>query len=160
MRHCGASRQLLSRIICPTHLEILNEIVEHPQSIRVLGILHVVEGSDFGSLTANERESPTLARTATHLERDVFIAEPDLELLLSDNVLSRPLRVVLPAIIDQRHPPREPFPTHFVISLSLTIRLSSSINNGPIHTARCQPTSRNPSANSHSLSFLINESFL
>lgn len=38
-----------------THLEILDEVVEHPQSVRVLGILDVAEGTDFRGLRGEVR---------------------------------------------------------------------------------------------------------
>lgn len=34
----------------PTHLEILNQVVEYSQTIGVLRILNIGKGSDFGGL--------------------------------------------------------------------------------------------------------------
>lgn len=61
------------------HLEVLDEIVEHTETIRVLRVLDVDERSNLG-----------------RLKRDVVVSDPDLELLLADNVLLGPFGVVLP----------------------------------------------------------------
>jgi hypothetical protein len=91
-----------------THLEILDEVVEHPQPLGILAIIHICQRPDLGGLpkvsdgstAAKAHAAPPEARTrraeGTHLERDVLLVYPHFELLASDNVLLRPCDVVFP----------------------------------------------------------------
>eukprot|EP00628_Pelagophyceae_sp_CCMP2097_P006270 CAMPEP_0184125684 /NCGR_PEP_ID=MMETSP0974-20121125/25161_1 /TAXON_ID=483370 /ORGANISM="non described non described, Strain CCMP2097" /LENGTH=114 /DNA_ID=CAMNT_0026429023 /DNA_START=152 /DNA_END=496 /DNA_ORIENTATION=+ len=59
-------------------LQVLDEVVEYPQALGVLRVLHVEERADLGAR-----------------ECDVIVANLDLELLPPDAVRLRPLVVVL-----------------------------------------------------------------
>ena len=59
-----------------THSQILDQVVEHAHPLRVLAFLHVRQRADL-----------------RRLERDVVVADPDLELLPPDDVLLRPCAV-------------------------------------------------------------------
>ena len=62
-----------------THLEILNQIVEHSEAFRVLTVLNVDERANLGSL-----------------ESDVVSANPNFQLLLPDDVFLGPILVIFP----------------------------------------------------------------
>lgn len=67
--------------MCPrgTHLEILNQVIKHPEAFRIVRVLHIDEGTNLGGL-----------------ERDVIIPETDLQLLLAHDTSRWPRLVVLP----------------------------------------------------------------
>jgi hypothetical protein len=44
-----------------SHLEILHKVVEYPQSFRILAILNIDQGTDFGGLEdTNQQISKTI----------------------------------------------------------------------------------------------------
>lgn len=120
-----------------THLEVLDEVVEHTETLRVLAVVDVGERSNLGGLRCqlwvamcDSLQRRRRASLVTHLERDVVLVYPDLELLTTDDVLLRPLRVVFPVPVSLSAAPE----AHLVISLSRTIRLNSSATAGPTYT--------------------------
>ena len=80
-------------------LEVLNEVIEHSQSFWIRGLCNVDQGTDLcGLLTAlSHQHCPSFPDiTGTYLERNVFVAQPDLQFLPSVLVLLRPSRIIFP----------------------------------------------------------------
>lgn len=88
----------------------------------------------------SDPRSHTGERLLSHFKSDVIVANANLELLLSNDVLFRPVRVIFPFCGgDQSHTPDGvQWLTNFVISLASTILFNSFTINGPIHTARAR----------------------
>lgn len=77
----------------------------------------------------------------TYLKCDMVISNPNFELLLSDDIFFRPIRIVFPEKKRNLNVKiwTQVFATrlaYLVISLASTIRFSSFITRGPIHTAQ------------------------
>ena len=70
----------------------------------------------------------------TYLERNMIIANPNFELLLPNDILFRPIRIVFPGKKSWISGQVFSIQAYLVISLASTIRLSSFITRGPIHT--------------------------
>lgn len=97
-----------------THLEVLDEVIEDTETLCVLAVVDIGERANLGRLGCQLRlsptseleervrsklGSPTSLGVVAHLERNVVLVYPDLELLTTDNVLLRPLRVVFPDFV-------------------------------------------------------------
>lgn len=124
----------------------MNEIVEDAKTFGVFAVLNVDEGADLSRLDPQFVTWlwATPIRMTTYLERDMVIPYPDFQLLLSDDVLFRPVLIVFPVLHFSllRHPWKD-YDTYLVISLLSTILLSSFTTKGPIHTARVNTRSEN-----------------
>ena len=70
----------------------------------------------------------------TYLECNMIIANTNLELLLPNDILFRPIRIVFPGKKSWISGQVFSIQAYLVISLASTIRLSSFITRGPIHT--------------------------
>lgn len=97
-----------------THLEVLYEVVKYPETVGILRVLYVGERADLGGLSDEAIRKQNVDRILSsrqevrqgkarqaHLERDVFIVDPHFQLLLSDDILLWPGRVIFP-VRDQR----------------------------------------------------------
>lgn len=123
-------------------LEILDQVVEYPQSLGVRRIGYVVDGAYLGSLDTMvnkmEASKEIVERGSWHLERDDVFSNPNLQFLFAVLVLFRPFRIVLPICPCQRLE-TVPLPlgagTNFMISLCLIMRLISSMTKELTHTA-------------------------
>lgn len=116
-------------------LEVLDEVVEDTQTLRVGRFLNILERSDLGRLqtvspvvrsygwVAAAHALPIAKRNQrSYLKRDVLVSKSDLELLTAVLVLLRPFGIVLPAAPLVHVVLAVGLETHFKISLSLTIR--------------------------------------
>lgn len=90
----------------------LHKVVEGPEPLRIVAVLHVEERADLGALrqrTTHSQESHDVGRGdprrgwrslfSSHREADVVVARDDLQLLLPDLVRRRPLLVNFPGCI-------------------------------------------------------------
>lgn len=80
-------------------LQVLHEIVEYSKTFRVCRLGHVHQRADFRGLhrvRIGVEGIPVYICRATHLERDVFIANSDFQLLSPILILLGPFGVILP----------------------------------------------------------------
>ena len=79
-------------------LQILDEIIEDPQALWVLGFGDIDEGANLGGLRNGAFVSHLYSkeRKEIYLERYVLTAQPDLQLLSSILILLRPLAIIFP----------------------------------------------------------------
>ena len=82
-----------------THFKILDKIIENAEAFRVLTVLDIDERSNFSSLCINPMSWwawDEFLSENNYLERDMVIPNPNFELLLPNDVLFRPIRIVFP----------------------------------------------------------------
>lgn len=87
-------------------LQVLNEVVKHAKAFWIFTVLDVNQRANFGSLARDAQNDEFLAMAnrcefVTHLESDVVVADTNFKLLLSNNVLFRPVRVVFSDVGDK-----------------------------------------------------------
>ena len=98
MKHYRRHVRIRNSTVCgQTYLQVLDKVVEYTQTLRVLTVRDVHERTNLGSLpgsceTGKKYDYDQMA----YLERDMLIPDPDFKLLLPDNILLRPIRVILP----------------------------------------------------------------
>ena len=87
-----------------TDLEILYKVIENAQAFRILTVLDVHQRANFGSLTQRSSRRTSASTHASPEETEsadlkcyMVVPNTDLELLLPNNVLLGPVRVVFPA---------------------------------------------------------------
>lgn len=87
-----------------TDLQVLNKVVEDTEAFRVLTVLDVNKGADFGRLKNGVDKCLRLdiEDHITHLKSNVITTNTDFELLLADNVFLRPIRIVFPTRLSER----------------------------------------------------------
>jgi len=107
MRHCRTTFQRgggggLRSGHGETCLEVLYEVIENAKAFRIFAVLDVDQRADLcGLFTTTARQRSTVLYRGTsgilpYLKGDVIVTNADLELLLSNDVLFRPIRIILP----------------------------------------------------------------
>ena len=87
------------------HLQILDEIIENAKTFRIFAVLNVHQRTNLCGLRTSPVSSainrPILGNVCyRYLKGDVIVPNADLELLLSYNVLFRPVGVIFPLYLD------------------------------------------------------------
>ena len=83
-----------------THFKILDKIIKNTEAFGVLTVLDIDKGANFGSLIKCTKPMSwwvyEFLSENTYLERNMIIANPNFELLLPNDILFRPIRIVFP----------------------------------------------------------------
>jgi hypothetical protein len=129
---------LLKNILHVTYLQILDKIVEHPESLWILTVLYVNQRTNLCRLheSCEDWVFEIFTRNEARLKSNMIVANTNFQLLLAHDVFLRPIGVVFPRgwAVRERVKSQLLTPPYFVISLDSTILLSSFTTNGPTHT--------------------------